>query len=73
LRELAGERNRGQDLVQIEVAPGVELNANSLFDARAAVVREADLENGRTAALHRMFYDSIGRRESQASPATSTH
>jgi RNA polymerase sigma-70 factor, ECF subfamily len=63
LRELSGEANRGLDLVQIEVAPGLALNSENLFDARLAIVRDADLENGRTRLMHDLFFDSLSQRE----------
>jgi RNA polymerase sigma-70 factor, ECF subfamily len=63
LREIAGEKNRGENLVQIEVAPGVAINPESLFDARAAIVRNANLENGSTRAMHDLFYQNLASRE----------
>ncbi|MEO8129514.1 MAG: sigma-70 family RNA polymerase sigma factor [Bryobacteraceae bacterium] len=63
LRELTPEHNRGRDLVQIEVAPGVPVSAQSLLDARLEIVRHADLERGRTEPLHRMFFQSLSVRE----------
>ena len=63
LREIAGEKNRGADLVQIEVAPGVAINPDSLFDARAAIVRNANLESGTTRAMHDMFFKNLAWRE----------
>jgi RNA polymerase sigma-70 factor, ECF subfamily len=63
LREISGEANRGPDLVQIEVAPGIALNPENLFDARLAIVRDADLENGSTRLVHDVFFDSLTRRE----------
>jgi RNA polymerase sigma-70 factor, ECF subfamily len=63
LREISGEANRGPDMVQIEVAPGVALNPENLFDARLAFVRDADLENGSTRLMHDAFFDSLTRRE----------
>jgi RNA polymerase sigma-70 factor (ECF subfamily) len=63
LREISGEANRGPDLVQIEVAPGLTVSAENLFDARLAMVRDADLEGGRTRAMHDLFFDSLTRRE----------
>ena len=63
LREIAPEQNRGRDLVQIEIAPGVPITAESLFDARLEIVRNADLEQGGTAPLHRMFFQSLSARE----------
>jgi len=67
LREIAGEKNRGANLVQIELAPGVSVTPESLFDARAAIVRSADLENGTTRLMHDMFYTNLGRREESRS------
>jgi len=63
LREISGEANRGPDLVQIEVAPGLAMNPENLFDARLAIVRDADLENGRTRLMHDMFFDALSNRE----------
>jgi RNA polymerase sigma-70 factor (ECF subfamily) len=63
LRELTPERNRGKDLVQIEVAPGIPVSAGSLLDARLEIVRNADLEHGGSAPLHRMFLQGLSARE----------
>jgi RNA polymerase sigma-70 factor (ECF subfamily) len=63
LREIAGEKNRGANLVQIEVAPGIAVNPESLFDARTAIVRNADLESGTTRQMHDRFYENLARRE----------
>src|ERR1700689_3476412 len=63
LREAAGEGYRGADLVQIEVAPGVAVTADNLFDARLEIVRDADLETGRSRAVHDLFYSSLSQRE----------
>jgi RNA polymerase sigma-70 factor (ECF subfamily) len=63
LREAAGEGHRGPDLVQIQVAPGLAVNAESLFDARVAIVRNADLETGRTRVVHDLFFGSLASRE----------
>jgi RNA polymerase sigma-70 factor (ECF subfamily) len=63
LQEIAGEGHRGADLVQIQVAPGVEMNAENLFDARLAIVRDADLATGRTRTMHDLFYSRIAHRE----------
>ena len=63
LREISGEANRGPDLVQIEVAPGLAVNPENLVDARLAIVRDAELESGRTHAMHDMFFDSLTTRE----------
>ena len=67
LREIAGQKNRGADLVQIEVAPGVAVSSDSLFDARAAIVRNANLEGGSTRQMHDMFYQNLARREESRS------
>jgi RNA polymerase sigma-70 factor (ECF subfamily) len=63
LREIADENHRGPDLVQIEVAPGLAVNAENLLDARLSIVRDADLENGRTRAMHDIFYKQVANRE----------
>ena len=63
LREFASGVHRGADLVQIEVAPGVALNPENLFDARLAIVREAHLEDGRTRALHDVFFRYLALQE----------
>ena len=67
LREIAGEKNRGADLVQIEVVPGVAINPESLFDARAAIVRNTNLESGTTRAMHDMFFKNLAWREESRS------
>src|SRR6204780_254479 len=59
LREIAGEGHSGADLVQIEVAPGVAFTADNLFDARLGIVREADLESGRTRTMHDLFFQNL--------------
>jgi RNA polymerase sigma-70 factor (ECF subfamily) len=63
LREVAGPGHGGTDLVQIEVAPGVTVNPENLLDARMVIVRNADLEDGRTRPVHDMFYKSLTARE----------
>jgi RNA polymerase sigma-70 factor, ECF subfamily len=63
LREIAGKANRGPDLVQIDVAPGLALSPENLFDARLAIVRDSDLEDGRTRLMHDMFFESLTARE----------
>jgi RNA polymerase sigma-70 factor, ECF subfamily len=63
LREGAGEGHRGPDLIQIEVAPGIAVTADSLFDARLAIVRSADLESGRSHKLHDIFFTALTKRE----------
>jgi RNA polymerase sigma-70 factor (ECF subfamily) len=63
LQAVSPDGQHGPDLVQIEVAPGVAMNAESLFDARLAIVRDADLESGHTRILHDVFYGSLAKRE----------
>jgi len=63
LQEMAGDGHSGRDLVQIEVAPGVAMTSENLFDPRLLNVRDADLVNGRTRAMHDMFFTSIPHRE----------
>ena len=63
LREIASEDHHGPDLVQIEVGPGVAMSPENLFDARLAIVRDADLENGSTRSMHDVFFKQISHRE----------
>lgn len=63
LQEIAGDGHRGPDLVQIQVAPGVALSAENLFDERLAIVRDTDLATGRTRTMHDMFFASLSDRE----------
>jgi RNA polymerase sigma-70 factor (ECF subfamily) len=67
LREIAPENHRGPDLVQIEVAPGMSVTPDTLFDARAAIARSADLAGGTTRAMHDMFYTTLSTREESRS------
>ena len=67
LREIAPENHRGPDLVQIEVAPGMSVTPDTLFDARAAIARSADLAGGTTRAMHDMFYITLSAREESRS------
>jgi hypothetical protein len=63
LRELTPEQNRGADLVQIHVAPGMAVTPENLLDARLQIAREADLENGRSRPMHDLFYQNLSTRE----------
>ena len=63
LREIAPEDHRGADLVQIEAAPGMSVTPDTLFDARAAIARSADLAGGTTRPMHDMFYTTLSARE----------
>jgi hypothetical protein len=65
LHEHVPEARRGAALVQIEVAPGMAVTPENLFEARLAIVREADLESGKTHAMHDLFYEGISQREEQ--------
>jgi RNA polymerase sigma-70 factor, ECF subfamily len=67
LREVAEEGHRGPDMVQIEVAPGVAVNPESLFDARIKIAREADLESGNTRPMHDLFFNNLSNREESRS------
>lgn len=63
LREFAPAEHRGQDLVQIEVAPGQALTPDNLFEARLEVVRAARLDDGSARAMHDAFFAAIAIRE----------
>jgi RNA polymerase sigma-70 factor (ECF subfamily) len=63
LHEFAGAGHQGQELVQIQVSPGIAITPENLFDARLEIVRQADLENGRTRPLNDLFYEGLGARE----------
>jgi len=63
LHEHVPEEHRGAALVQIEVAPGLAVTPENLFESRLAIVREADLENGKTRPMHDLFYEGISQRE----------
>jgi len=63
LQQIASEGHRGANLVQIEVAPGVAISAENLFDARLEIVSDADLATGRTRIVHDLFYSTLSQRE----------
>ncbi|MFY9554329.1 MAG: RNA polymerase sigma factor [Blastocatellia bacterium] len=63
LNEFAGPGHNGRDLVQIEVAPGVEVTADSLFDSRVRIVREAGFPESKTRKMHDLFFEGLRRRE----------
>ena len=63
LREFAPEQNRGRDLVQIEVAPGVAVTPDTLFDARLELVRAAGFPKSKTRPLHDTFFKGLTERE----------
>jgi len=62
LREFAGPGHR-DELVQIEVAPGLDVTPDSLFDARLEIVREARFPESKTGRMHDMFFEGLNRRE----------
>lgn len=68
LRGFLAPHARGEDLVQIQVAPGIAVTPESLLDARVAIVRDADLENGRTRTMHDSFYRDLSAREEREAP-----
>ena len=39
------------------------MSPENLFDARLAIVRDADLENGSTRSMHDVFFKQISHRE----------
>jgi RNA polymerase sigma-70 factor, ECF subfamily len=57
--------HKGEDLVQITPAPGEKPAAEWLLDGRIAIVREADLEEGRSRAMHDLFYSALSKREEE--------
>jgi len=64
LRDFAPQAHRGAELVRIQVAPGVNVTPESLFEARLDIVRRADLENGTSRSLHdRFFRDLTSQQE----------
>jgi RNA polymerase sigma-70 factor, ECF subfamily len=67
LREFTPEAHRGADLVQIEVAPGLSVTQENLFASRLKIVREADLAEGVTRAMHDLFYSRLSASEQNRS------
>ena len=63
LQEFAGPGHCGQDLVQIEVAPGVDVTPDSLFDARLKIVRDTGFPESKTRRMHDLFFEGLTRRE----------
>jgi RNA polymerase sigma-70 factor (ECF subfamily) len=66
LQEFAGAGHCGQELVQIEVAPGLEVTPDSLFDSRLMIVRETGFPDSRTRPMHDLFFDGLTAREDAA-------
>lgn len=63
LQEFAGPGHSAQELVQIEVAPGVDVTPDSLFDARLKIVRETGFPESKTRKMHDLFFDGLTHRE----------
>ena len=63
LREFTPEANQGQDLVQIEVAPGSSISPENLFDARLTIVRNGTFPESPTRPLHDSFFEGLNQRE----------
>ena len=63
LHEFAGQGHNGRELVQIEVAPGVDVSPETLFDARLKIVREAGFPENKTRKMHDAFFEGLTRRE----------
>jgi len=63
LHEFAGPGHNGRELVQIEVAPGIDVTPDSLFDSRLRIVREAGFPESKTSKMHDEFFDGLTRRE----------
>jgi len=66
LHEFSGPGHNGQ-LVQIEVAPGIAVSADSLFHSRLKIVREAGFPESKTRAIHEVFFEGLTRREESRS------
>ncbi len=65
LQEFAGPGHNGQELVQIEVVPGVEVSPESLFDARLNIVRDSGFPESKTSKMHDLFLEGLTRREEE--------
>ena len=63
LHEFAGAGHNGKALVQIEVAPGIDVTPESLFDARLTIVRETGFPESKTRKMHDLFFEGLTRRE----------
>lgn len=66
LREFAPEKHRGPDLVQIEVAPGLKVTPENLFDSRVKIAREPRLGESPMREMHDWFFAAISEREERA-------
>lgn len=63
LQGFAGPGHSGRELIQIEVAPGVDVTPDSLFDARLNIVRETGFPESKTRKMHDLFFEGLTRRE----------
>jgi hypothetical protein len=63
LQEFAGPDHSSQELVQIEVAPGIDVTPESLFDVRLKIVRETGFPESKTRRMHDLFFEGLTRRE----------
>lgn len=63
LHEFAGPGHNGDELVQIEVAPGIGVTPDSLFDSRLSIVRQAGFPESKTRGMHDAFFEGLTRRE----------
>jgi len=63
LQEFAGPGHSGRDLVQIEVAPGLEINPNNLFDSRLEIVQTTGFPQSKSQKMHDLFLEGLNRRE----------
>jgi RNA polymerase sigma-70 factor (ECF subfamily) len=63
LHEFAGPGHQGRGLVQIEVAPGIDVTPESLLDSRLRIVREAGFPESKTRRMHDAFFEGLTRRE----------
>lgn len=63
LQEFAGPGHSGQELVQIEVAHGIDITPDSLFEARLNIVRETGFPESKTREMHDLFFEGLTRRE----------
>jgi RNA polymerase sigma-70 factor, ECF subfamily len=63
LQQFAGPDHSGKELIQIEVAPGVEVTPDSLFDSRLAIVRGSGFPESKTRKMHDLFFEGLTRRE----------
>lgn len=66
LRDFSAQGHKGSDLVSIEAQAG-----QTLLDARFAIAKTADLENGSSSQLHTQFFEWLTLQETGASAWTS--